>query len=93
MQGHLNWKKYWDKKSEFGPLVSTGRSGSSISDLYLYIGNTINSLGGLNKKDTILDAKKYIAKKKVLDNKIEKNTETKISEQPKENSKGKKKSK
>ena len=28
----------------------------SISDLYLYIGNTINSLGGLNKKDTILDA-------------------------------------
>ena len=56
MKNYLNWKSYWDEKSKYGPLVSTGRSGSSISDLHSYIDSTINSLGGLNKKDTILDA-------------------------------------
>ena len=56
MKYYLNWKSYWDNKSECGPLISTGRSGSSISDLHLYLSNTISSLGGVNKKDTILDA-------------------------------------
>jgi len=56
MKYYFNWKSYWDSKSECGPLISTGRSGSSISDLHLYLSNTISSLGGVNKKDTILDA-------------------------------------
>ena len=56
MDYYLDWKKYWNKKSTYGPLASTGRSGSSISDLYLYLNSTINSLGGISEKDTILDA-------------------------------------
>ena len=56
MDYYFNWKKYWNKKSTCGPLASTGRSGSSISDLYLYLNSTINSLGGISEKDTILDA-------------------------------------
>ena len=44
-------------------------------------------------KDTIIDAKKYIAKKKILDKEPEKNIEKKGKEQPKENSIIKKKNK
>ncbi len=42
-------------------------------------------------KDTIIDAKKYIAKKKIVEKEPEKNKEKKVKEQPKENSITKKK--
>ena len=29
MKYYFNWKSYWDSKSECGPLISAGRSGSS----------------------------------------------------------------
>ena len=42
-------------------------------------------------KDTIIDAKKYIAKKKIVEKEPDKNKEKKVKEQPKENSITKKK--
>ena len=56
MRLYFDWKKFWNGKAFQSPLDSVGRSGSSISDLYIYAHDIINSLGKINKKDVILDA-------------------------------------
>ena len=55
MKLSFDWKKFWNNKALQNPLDSAGRSGSSISDLYIYAHDIINGLGGINKKDVILD--------------------------------------
>tara|TARA_B100001123_G_C15222683_1_gene991932 strand:- start:377 stop:1078 length:702 start_codon:yes stop_codon:yes gene_type:complete len=55
MKLHFDWKKFWNSKAFQDPLDSAGRSGSSISDLYIYAHDIINGLGGINKRDVILD--------------------------------------
>ena len=47
MKLHFDWKKFWNSKAFQNPLDSAGRSGSSISDLYIYAHDIINGLGGI----------------------------------------------